>query len=222
MTTTRKRTTLATPVNAKYGAPMGRSDYTLREGGDTLYSFEPDYSATMDALKREPRRFRLQDARLDSGGYDHGGAYWGHSKDGTVYLAESDDGRIFRSYRAKDRAHALAQLRDEFPKAYTYTDALPLVRVIFRAFKDGEVIALFPDLPGNVDPSTCAFYAHVGQHGHARADELIAATRPAREPDFIPLKRELESAPFFYALQVCKRIGPHAYQRRRDAINNAK
>ena len=41
-------------------------------------------------------------------------------------------------------------------------------KVIFRKLKDGDIIALFPELPGDMNPyHTCESYMHVGQHGAA-------------------------------------------------------
>ena len=58
-------------VSCKYGAPMGR-----REDG---------------YLETRVRRFvRLFRVRLDSGGYDDGGAYWGIGT--PLFCAEDDDG----------------------------------------------------------------------------------------------------------------------------------
>jgi hypothetical protein len=56
-------------------------------------------------------RVRLFRVRLDSGGYDPGGAYWGLG--GPLYCADGDD---FREYlRASDREDARAQLLEKFP-----------------------------------------------------------------------------------------------------------
>lgn len=110
---------LADKVNSKYGAPMGRCSYTLFGNGESIYTaLSSDARVTyLIALQGMPLRFRLQDARLDSSGYDRGGAYWGHSGQGRVYLAESVDGCVFRSFRAHSRASAAQQLRREFPHA---------------------------------------------------------------------------------------------------------
>lgn len=60
-----------TPVNCTYGAPMGRhSDGFI----------ETD----------EPNFIRLFRVNLDSGGYDDGGAYWGHGE--PLYCAIDNDG----------------------------------------------------------------------------------------------------------------------------------
>ena len=72
-------------VSSQYGAPMGRTSY-----------------GTAPAAK-----VRLFAIRLDSGGYDKGGAYWGHgapmycATDGTAYVAYT---------RANSRAAAATAL----------------------------------------------------------------------------------------------------------------
>ncbi len=62
-------------------------------------------------------------------------------------------------------------------------------KVIFRRFKNGDVIALFPALAGDMNPNTCSSCMHVGQHGSATASlQDTYATN-----DYLPLKQELES-----------------------------
>lgn len=82
---------MATPadskVSCKYGAPMGR-------GGSLL-------AGTKTHLAR---------VRLDSGGYDPGGAYWGIGQ--PLFVAWDDEGgEIY--LRASSREAAKAQLRAE-------------------------------------------------------------------------------------------------------------
>ena len=83
-------------------------------------------------------------------------------------------------------------------------------KVIFRKFParhGGEVLALFPELPGTNDPHTCLSYQHTGQHGAASAD--IGRTLPLATPEeYAPLKRELES--IGYALDVQTRFSSSA------------
>lgn len=40
-----------------------------------------------------------------------------------------------------------------------------MTKVVFRKWKGGEVIALFPDVPWNRHDSATTSYMHVGQHG---------------------------------------------------------
>lgn len=71
-------------VSSRYGAPMGR-----REAGSI------DTSA--------PRSVRLFRVRLDAGGYDDGGAYWGTGA--PLWCAEDDDGnRQFIRAGTRERA----------------------------------------------------------------------------------------------------------------------
>lgn len=88
--------------------------------------------------------------------------------------------------------------------------------VIFRRFNQGgEVIALFPALPGTNDPRTCLSYMHVGQHG-ACAVSLASVARLATETEAAPLKRELES--LGYRLRPLRHLSPTHHKARRAAL----
>lgn len=71
-------------VHSRYGAPMGRPSSAALSG-----------------------RVRLSRVRLNRGGYDDGGAYWGHGQ--PLWRAEDADGEQ-RFLRAPDRAAAKAQI----------------------------------------------------------------------------------------------------------------
>ena len=45
-----------------------------------------------------------------------------------------------------------------------------MTKVVFKKFEDGEVIALFPQEAGDLDPRTMQSYMHVGQHSAAHED----------------------------------------------------
>lgn len=80
-------------VNSQYGAPMGRQGHGL-----------PCHT------EGEGRTIRLFRVRLDSGGYDDGGAYWGIGQ--RLYCAT--DGADYRQFvRADNRFHACALLEIE-------------------------------------------------------------------------------------------------------------
>ena len=64
--------------------------------------------------------------------------------------------------------------------------------VIFRKFREGEVIALFPEEPGNHESWTCSSYVHVGGHGSADPFSVIARTRPASPEESATLLEELK------------------------------
>ena len=64
------------------------------------------------------------------------------------------------------------------------------MKVAFREFSDGDVIALFPDEQWN--DTTITSYMHIGQHGGA-SPELLEELNPAKKADIAELKAELET-----------------------------
>lgn len=74
-------------------------------------------------------------------------------------------------------------------------------KVIFRKFKEGDIIALFPELKHYPDGSVES-YQHIGQHGAADMG-IISITKPVKPEDYQELKRELEF--IGYNLDVRKR-----------------
>lgn len=89
-------------VSARYGAPMGRTSYCATNG---------------------PKLY-VSRIHLDSGGYDNGGAYWGH---GAPIYAASDtpvgdmpESTVFMTARAKDRATAKAHFAKLYPSTTFY------------------------------------------------------------------------------------------------------
>lgn len=92
--------------------------------------------------------------------------------------------------------------------------------VLFRAEKHGsfrgDVTAVFPCVPGSGEYDFSCF-AHVGQHGSC-GWEWYHGTRPAKSEEYADLKRELESKPYNYVLDVRQRISPQM----RDACCIAK
>jgi hypothetical protein len=62
--------------------------------------------------------------------------------------------------------------------------------VVFRKYKDGDVLALFPNLEGS--PGCCVSYMALGQHSSADYGWCIQSTKPASELEYRPLQRELE------------------------------
>lgn len=79
------------------------------------------------------------------------------------------------------------------------------VPVIFRILEE-QVIAIFPTIPGTYDAYTCSSYMHVGQHGACDPVGLMQRTEQAPEYTYRDLKRELESAPYHYKLEVRRRL----------------
>lgn len=81
-------------VPTSYGAPMGRPgrDEGALLPGDRVY---------------------LRRLRLDSGGYDEGGAYWGHGA--PIYWAYALDGAFDITLRARSRKAAKAAILADYP-----------------------------------------------------------------------------------------------------------
>lgn len=76
-------------VSCAYGSPVGRSQSPFLDG----------------------HKVRVYRVRIDSGGYDDGGAYWGLGS--PLFCAE--DGEGFRQFiRAGDRRSAQVMLRERF------------------------------------------------------------------------------------------------------------
>lgn len=81
--------------------------------------------------------------------------------------------------------------------------------VIFRRFKDGEIIALFPyeivTKRGEIQS-----YMHIGQHGGADPF-IIHETKLASPIEYADLQRELES--IGYVLDIKKRMSWAKYRK---------
>lgn len=75
------------------------------------------------------------------------------------------------------------------------------IKVVFRKFKDGEIIALFPSEDWSHGMITS--YQHIGQYGGA--DPLIVYdTKPATPEEYAPLLVELVAIGYDN-LRVCKK-----------------
>ena len=86
--------------------------------------------------------------------------------------------------------------------------------VLFRIL-DGDVIAVFPEMPGDSQGLMMNSYMHVGQHGAASAD-IIDRTKPATPEQYEPLRRELEA--IGYVLDIRQRTPKDAADKRRQAV----
>lgn len=85
--------------------------------------------------------------------------------------------------------------------------------MVFRKNEeDGEIIAVFPEIPSTPNPATCLIYAHVGQHANADCRSILRNTAPATPKEYGPLMRELET--IGYWLDVRKRVTAAMHQAR--------
>lgn len=115
--------------------------------------------------------------------------------------------RTSRRSRRSSRRHGNA----------TKGEVTPVIFRIWPAKEGGDVIALFPTIPGSTaDVYSCESYQQLGQHGKADCEGVIRATRAATPREYASLKRELESAPYHYKLKVYARQ-PRIMRERRIA-----
>jgi hypothetical protein len=90
------------------------------------------------------------------------------------------------------------------------------VAVIFRRWRDtGDVIALFPELPSDINGHYCDSYEHVGQHGGADYFGVIRQTVPAAPGECADLSVELKR--IGYRLKPLMRASWRQHERRREA-----
>ena len=96
--------------------------------------------------------------------------------------------------------------------------------VAFRRWRDtGTVIALFPEIPSDINGYFCEAFEHVGQHGGADYYGVVQATRPATVEEAAPLAEELTR--IGYNLQPISRASQVVLERRRavaQAIRTAQ
>ena len=98
-------------------------------------------------------------------------------------------------------------------------------KVIFRKFPDGEIIALFPELPGDMKVNHCLSYLHIGQHGCADT-AIYYDTKPIKFADIEGqnatnfLCRELTA--IGYNLTVVSRFSYQMDQKRIAALRGTK
>ncbi len=86
--------------------------------------------------------------------------------------------------------------------------------VIFRKWPCGDVLALFPQVPADLNGALCASYEHVGQHGGADYYHCIAKTKPALPSEYATLKAELEK--IGYCLNVAVKATQRDHNNRRN------
>lgn len=88
----------------------------------------------------------------------------------------------------------------------------PVTPVLFRVHRapvkyGADVTAVFPAEPHDAQGRLMSCYVHIGQHGACGLD-WYRQTRPATPAEYADLKKELESAPYGYRLQVFQRMTP--------------
>lgn len=82
-----------------------------------------------------------------------------------------------------------------------------MTKVVFRKWKNGDIIALFPDEPWSQSNYMTTSYMHVGQHGAADYAGVIADTSPAQENEYKDLLNELKTIGYT-DLRIVQRARP--------------
>jgi hypothetical protein len=86
--------------------------------------------------------------------------------------------------------------------------------VVFRRWHDtGDIIALFPAEPSDIEGWYCLSYERVGQHAGADYHGVVQASRPATDEETAPLAEELTR--IGYNLLPIKRASHAVHERRR-------
>lgn len=85
--------------------------------------------------------------------------------------------------------------------------------VVFRRWKNGGLIALFPELPADPTGNYCDAYEAVGQHGGADYHGVIQQTKPCSLNEAADLASELRT--IGYRLKPMKRTSHVHHERRR-------
>ena len=92
-----------------------------------------------------------------------------------------------------------------------------VTKVIFRKYRDGDIIALFPEIAGDMDwQNNCSSYMHVGQHGTANYKGVMSDTFPCKPQETINLCSELEGRG--YNLRTMKRQTSADIELRREMV----
>jgi dimeric dUTPase (all-alpha-NTP-PPase superfamily) len=90
-----------------------------------------------------------------------------------------------------------------------------MTRVIFRKFKEGDIIALFPDNACTQNICDCESYMHIGQHGAASVS-IVNWTKPASKEEYQTLYQELIS--IGYDLELASRFSYKSMLLRREQV----
>lgn len=63
--------------------------------------------------------------------------------------------------------------------------------VVFRKFPGGEILALFPEVPADMNGFECSSFMHTGQHSGASYYHCIQRTKKAKKEEYQELFDEL-------------------------------
>jgi len=116
----------------------------------------------------------------------------------------------------------MKQSREQIREELSSHKVEELTKVVFRKYKEGDIIALFPTIPGDYNPATCSSFIHVGQHGAADYNHVIDSTVPASPREYAALWKELESQPYNYRLMPYERSSRSDFLDRSEQISKMR
>ena len=90
-----------------------------------------------------------------------------------------------------------------------------MTTVVFRKWKNGDIIALFPDEPWSQSNYMTTSYMHVGQHGAAYYTAVIAETSLAHDNEYKDLLSELKAIGYT-DLRIVQRARPKFANNKQD------
>ena len=80
-----------------------------------------------------------------------------------------------------------------------------ILKVVFRKFNDGEIIALFPQFTNKYNYKIDS-YMHIGQHGEVDHHAILEQTKLATEEEYQALLNEIKSIYRDYDIKVMKKL----------------
>ena len=80
-----------------------------------------------------------------------------------------------------------------------------VLKVVFRKFDNGEIIAIFPEFTHKRNYSVTT-YMHIGQHSEDDHHAIVSQTKLATENEYASLLKEIQSIYHEYDLKVMKKL----------------
>ena len=81
-----------------------------------------------------------------------------------------------------------------------------ILKVVFRKFNDGEIIALFPQIKSGCPYYQIMSYMHIGQHTEVDHHAILEQTKLATKEEYQTLLNEIKSIYHDYDIKVMKKL----------------
>ena len=90
-------------------------------------------------------------------------------------------------------------------------------KVIFKKYYNGNIVAAFPQMPGDNSHFNMQCYEHVGQHGSG-AESYLSLWKPAKPHEYAELLAELKA--IGYDVKIAHRFTQKDYEIRKAQLSN--